>query len=39
LPAGVFVRGMTWAHDGSSLIVGRYRWSGDIFMAERSTPR
>ncbi len=36
LPAGVFVRGMTWARDGSSLIVGRYRWSGDIFMAERT---
>ncbi len=39
LPAGVFLRGMTWARDGSSLIVGRYRWSGDIFLAERSTGR
>ena len=37
LPVGVFVRGMTWARDGSSLILGRYRWSGDIFLAERST--
>ena len=36
LPAGVFLRGLTWARDGSSLIVGRYRWSGDIFLAERS---
>ena len=38
LPAGVFVRGMTWSHDGSSLILGRYRWSGDIFLADRSSP-
>lgn len=36
LPAGVFIRGLTWTRDGSSLIVGRYRWSGDIFLAERS---
>ena len=36
LPAGEFVRGLTWAPDGSSIIVGRYRWSGDIFLAERS---
>jgi serine/threonine protein kinase/Tol biopolymer transport system component len=36
LPAGVFLRGLTWARDGSSIIVGRYRWSGDIFLAERS---
>jgi hypothetical protein len=36
LPAGVFLRGLTWARDGSSLIVGRYHSSGDIFMAERS---
>jgi Tol biopolymer transport system component len=39
LPAGVFLRGLTWAPDGSSFIVGRYRWAGDIFLAERSTPR
>ena len=36
LPAGEFLRGLTWARDGSSIIVGRYRWSGDIFLAERS---
>jgi hypothetical protein len=36
LPAGVFLRGLTWARDGSSIIVGRYRSSGDIFLAERS---
>jgi len=39
LPAGVFLRGLTWARDGLSLIVGRYRWSGDIFLAERSAPQ
>ena len=36
LPAEEFVRGLTWALDGSSIIVGRYSWSGDIFLAERS---
>ena len=36
LPAGEFLRGLTWARDGSSIIVGRYRRSGDIFLAERS---
>jgi hypothetical protein len=36
LPAGAFVRGIAWTRDGSSLILGRYRWSGDIFLAERS---
>ena len=39
LPAGVFTRGITWSSDGKSLIVGTYRWSGDIFLAERSAPR
>jgi eukaryotic-like serine/threonine-protein kinase len=39
LPAGVFIRGMTWARDGSALIVGRFRWAGDIFLAERSAPQ
>jgi serine/threonine protein kinase/Tol biopolymer transport system component len=39
LPAGVFLRGLAWARDGSSFIVGRYRWAGDIFLAERSTSR
>jgi Tol biopolymer transport system component/serine/threonine protein kinase len=38
LPPGIFLRGLTWARDGASLVVGRYRWAGDIFMAERSTP-
>jgi hypothetical protein len=37
LPAGTFLRGLTWARDGSSFVVGSYRWSGDIFLAERST--
>ena len=37
LPSGVFLRGLTWSPDGSSFIVGRYRWAGDIFLAERST--
>jgi len=39
LPSGVFLRGLTWTPDGSSLIVGQYRWSGDIFLAERSAGR
>jgi Tol biopolymer transport system component/tRNA A-37 threonylcarbamoyl transferase component Bud32 len=39
LPDGVFLRGLTWSPDGSSFIVGRYRWAGDIFLAERSTSR
>ena len=39
LPGGVFLRGLTWSPDGSSFIVGRYRWAGDIFLAERSTSR
>jgi Tol biopolymer transport system component len=37
LPGGVFLRGLTWAADGTSFIVGRYRWAGDIFLAERSS--
>ena len=36
LPVGVFLRGLTWARDGGSFIVGRYRWAGDIFLAERT---
>ena len=36
LPSGVFLRGLTWARDSSSFIVGRYRWQGDIFLAEPS---
>ena len=39
LPTGVFTRGITWSSDGKSLILGTYRWSGDIFLAERSAPR
>ncbi|HEX8031945.1 MAG TPA: LpqB family beta-propeller domain-containing protein [Vicinamibacterales bacterium] len=39
LPTGIFVRGMSWSRDGRSLILGTYRWSGDIFLAERSAPR
>jgi eukaryotic-like serine/threonine-protein kinase len=39
LPAGVFIRGLTWSPDGSSFVVGRYLWSGDIFLAEQSAPR
>ena len=34
LPTGVFTRGITWANDGKSLIVGTYKWTGDIFIAE-----
>ena len=30
-------RGLTWSRDGSSLIVGLIRRSGDIFLAERSS--
>jgi eukaryotic-like serine/threonine-protein kinase len=36
LTAGVFLRGVTWSRDGSSLIVGRIQWAGDIFFVERS---
>ena len=39
LPAGVFTRGITWSSDGKSLILGTYRWTGDIFLAERSAAR
>jgi Tol biopolymer transport system component len=35
LPAGVHLRGVTWSADGSELIVGVVRWSGDIILAER----
>lgn len=36
LPAGVHLRGVTWSQDGSELIVGVIRWSGDIILAERT---
>ena len=39
LPTGIFVRGISWSRDGRSLILGTYRWSGDIVLAERSAPR
>ncbi len=35
LPTGVSMRGVTWSRDGSSLIIGHIRWSGDIVLAER----
>jgi serine/threonine protein kinase/Tol biopolymer transport system component len=38
LPAGDYLRGITWARDGSALVIGRIRWSGDIVLAERSRP-
>jgi Tol biopolymer transport system component len=38
LPNGVILRGLTWSPDGSSLVVGRVQVSGDVFLAERSTP-
>ena len=36
LPTGVFLRGMAWSRDGSSLILGRVQWSSDIVLAEHS---
>jgi Tol biopolymer transport system component len=36
LPTGVFIRGLGWSRDGSSLVVGRVQSAGDIFLAERS---
>jgi eukaryotic-like serine/threonine-protein kinase len=36
LPAGDYLRGITWTRDGSALVVGRIRWAGDIILAERS---
>jgi dipeptidyl aminopeptidase/acylaminoacyl peptidase len=36
LPAGDYLRGITWTRDGSALVVGRIRWAGDIVLAERS---
>jgi len=38
LPGGVFLRGLSWAPDGASFVVGRYQLEGDIFLAERSAP-
>ena len=39
LAAGDLLRGVTWSHDGSSLIVSRIKRTGDIFVAERSAGR
>jgi Tol biopolymer transport system component len=36
LPAGDYLRGITWTRDGSALVMGRIRWAGDIVLAERS---
>ena len=35
LPPGTLMRGMSWSGDGSELIVGVIRLSGDIILAER----
>ena len=35
LPPGMLLRGMTWSRDGSELIVGVIRLSGDVILAER----
>ena len=37
LRPGVYLRGMSWSSDGSSLIVGHVQWSSDIVLAERSS--
>ncbi len=36
LRPGVYLRGMAWSSDGSSLIMGYVQWSSDIVLAERS---
>jgi eukaryotic-like serine/threonine-protein kinase len=36
LPAGDYLRGITWTCDGAALVMGRIRWTGDIVLAERS---
>lgn len=38
LPAGVFLRGVTWSRDGSSLIVGFVDWASDIVLFEVTEP-
>ena len=37
LRPGVYLRGMSWSGDGSSLTVGHIQWSSDIVLAERSS--
>ena len=36
LRPGVYLRGMSWSSDGSSIIVGHVQRSSDIVLAERS---
>ena len=35
LPQDTSVRGSTWTRDGSSLVIGQVRSTGDIILAER----
>jgi Tol biopolymer transport system component len=35
LPPDAFVRGASWSRDGSSLVIGHARSTGDIILAER----
>jgi Tol biopolymer transport system component len=35
LPPGPRVRGITWTHDGSSLIIGKHDWTSDIVLMDR----
>lgn len=39
LPSGALPRGLTWSSDGSTLMLGRIRRTGDNFLAERSASR
>jgi hypothetical protein len=39
LPAGVFLRGMTWSRDGSSLVVGFVDSASDIVLFEVARTR
>jgi Tol biopolymer transport system component len=38
LPSGASLRGMTWARDGSSIIVGFVQWASDIVMFNVAEP-
>jgi Tol biopolymer transport system component len=38
LPAGVYVRGVTWSRDGSSIIVGFVDAAGDIVLFDVTQP-
>ncbi len=35
LPPDVMVRGVTWSPDGSSIVVGYVKSTGDLVLAER----